>query len=217
MPIPKGLVYRMRCRYLCSGGCRRYCTIVNDIVHRPVQQGATGGRLSMKLLWLAALVGFSVLVPAQEVDVSGGKGSVVLSINAQKTYNLMTSEKKQPVLTVQCTMKGKKPMHLVTFTAIEALAEGDPETAPKNGAITLHTVIGGKKGATLWIPYGDTVTFAYYGKTEPERVEFLHQLLTAPTASIEFTPFLTGSPETSIFDLSQLKEEIAKHSECNAD
>ena len=168
----------------------------------------------MKWLWLAALVGSALLASAQDVDVSSTKGGVVLSINATKTYNLLASEQKQPVLAVQCTAKNKKSMHLITFTANEALTEADPEKAPKNGAITLHTVIGGKKEATLWIPYGDTVTFAYYGKTEPERVEFLHQLLSAPSASIQFTPFLTGNGTTSIFDLTKLQEEVAKHPEC---
>ncbi len=171
----------------------------------------------MKLLWLAALVGSAAFAWGQNVDVSGGKGSVTLSINAQKTYNLLASEKQQPVLTIQCTVKGKKLVHLVMFSANGALTEADPSSTPKNGAITLHTVIGGKKEATQWIPYGDAVTFAFYGKTEPERVEFLHQLLSAPSASIEFTPFLTGNPTTSIFDLSQLPEEIAKHPECSTD
>jgi hypothetical protein len=67
---------------------------------------------------------------------------------------------------------------------------------------------------TNWIPYGDTATFAYYGKTEPERLTFIQSILGSPAVSIEFKPFLTGTPVTSSFDLSKLRDEMDKHPEC---
>jgi hypothetical protein len=159
------------------------------------------------MLWAGSSVG-------QAVHVSESKGAVALTVSAEKPYEIMAGESKRPALSVQCSMKGKKTMHLVTFSAMGALATEDPENAPKNGEITLNVAMDGAKQSTEWIPYGDTVTFAYYGKTEPERVKFLQLLMNAPTVSIEFTPFLTGTPITSVFDLSKLHEEVMNRAEC---
>jgi len=163
----------------------------------------------MVAVMLASLIGLG-----QEVKVTPGKDSVALSVSAQKPYDILSSEKKTPVLSVQCSLKGKKAGHLVIFTAGGALAEGDAESGTKNGAITLHMMVGGKEEATEWIPYNDPTTYAYYGKTEPERAAFLQLLLSAPTASVKFTPFLTGATATSVFDLSKLREEVSSHPEC---
>ena len=57
-------------------------------------------------------------------------------------------------------------------------------------------------------------SYAYVGKTEPERIHFLQSLLNAPAVSIEFTPFLTGIPASSTFDLTGLRTEFDKHPEC---
>jgi hypothetical protein len=165
---------------------------------------------------IAAVLLASLLGSGQEVKVTHGKDNVALSVSAQKEYQILASEKKLPVLSVQCTQKGKKAVHLVIFTAGGALAEGDPESAPKNGAISLHMIVGGKDEVTDWIPYNDPVTFTYYGKTEPERMTFLQLLLSAPTASISFTPFLTGATATSTFDLSKLRDEVNAQPECAA-
>ena len=161
-----------------------------------------------------AVMLLAVLSSAQEVKVTPGKDSVALSVSAQKPYDILTSEKQVPVLSVQCSLKGKKAAHLVIFTAGGALAEGDAESSPKNGAVSLHMVVGGKEQVTEWIPYNDPITYAYYGKTEPQRVAFLQLLLSAPTASVKFTPFLTGATATSVFDLSKLRDEVNSHPEC---
>lgn len=163
---------------------------------------------------IAAMMLCALLGSAQEVKVTPGKDSVALSVSAQKPYDILASEKKVPVLSVQCSQQGKKGAHLLIFTAGGAIGESDSESGPKNGAITLHMVVGGKEQITKWIPYSDPITYAYYGKTEPERVAFLHLLLSAPTASINFTPFLTGATATSVFDLTKLRDEVNSHSEC---
>ena len=45
-------------------------------------------------------------------------------------------------------------------------------------------------------------------------MKFLQSLLSSVTVSIEFKPFLTGVPTTSVFDLSKLRDEMAKYPEC---
>lgn len=168
----------------------------------------------MKLTTVVAVVLLSCLAGAQNVHVTSGKGSVSLSVSAIKPYQILASESKRPVLSVQCTQKGKKVMHVITFTAGGALGEDDPESTPKNGEITLNAVVGGKQLATSWIPFTDPITFAYYGRTEPERLEFLQKMFSAPTLSVEFTPFLTGNIITTVFDISKLQEEMNNHPEC---
>jgi len=162
-----------------------------------------------------ALVFLSYLAVGQEVTVTPGKNSVVLSIPASKSYQLMASEEKQPTLSLQCAEKGKNRVHLLMFSAGEALTENDAETAPRSGEFVLMMKFGGTKQPTTWIPYGNRETFAYYGKTEPERAKFIQSLFTNPSAAIEFKPFLTGVTVTSIFDLSRLRDEMAKHPECS--
>ena len=38
------------------------------------------------------------------------------------------------------------------------------------------------------VAYNDPISYAYYGKTEPQRVAFLQLLLNAPIASVKLTP-----------------------------
>ena len=168
---------------------------------------------AMKLSWLAAVIFCSLLALGQDVEVTPGKNSVGMKITA-KSYHLLTTEEEQPTLTLECALKGKKTGHLLLFSAGGALSEENPGTAPRNGALTLTMRIAGTKQATTWIPYGDTETFAYYGKTEPERLQFIQTLLSSPTVSFQFTPFLTGQVLTSEFDISKLREEAEKHPEC---
>lgn len=164
--------------------------------------------LILVLLWAA-------LSSAQDVHVTPGKGgSVSLSISAQQTYAIMTSEKVTPTLTVICAVKNKKGGHLITFTANGMLTESDIGTTPRNGEIGLVMVINGTRQDTTWIPYSDVATFAYYGKTEPERAQFLSQILTSPSITFEFTPFLTGNTERAVFDLTKLRDEVNHHPEC---
>ena len=164
--------------------------------------------LILVLLWAA-------LSSAQEVHVTPGKnGSISLSVSAQQTYSIMTSEKVLPTLSVICAVKNKKGGHLITFTANGMLTESDIGTTPRNGEIGLTMVINGTKQDTTWIPYSDVATFAYYGKTEPERAQFLRQILSSPTITFEFTPFLTGNPVSATFDLTKLREEVNRRQEC---
>ena len=169
---------------------------------------------------LAAL-GTTILLLAifsvgQDVTSSPVKGGVNVSITANHTYEVMSGQKKKAVLSVECTQnqKGTKAVHLVMFSAGESVAEDNAENRPKSGEIHLNTKMAGSRETTNWIPYGDAVTYAFYGKTEPERIKFLQLLLASPTFSVEFTPFLTGNTTTSDFDIVKLKAELMQHAEC---
>ena len=173
----------------------------------------------MKLLVLVTtIVGCAILSVGQDVRTSPVKGGVNISITANQPYDVMSGEKKKAVLSVECAQnqKATKFMHLVMFSAGENVAEDNAESRPKNGEIHLNTIMGGVKETTNWIPYGDAVTYAFYGKTEPERVKFLQRLLSSPTFSVEFTPFLTGNVMRSDFDIVKLKAEVIQHAECTA-
>jgi len=150
--------------------------------------------------------------PAQEVHVSQAQGHVVLSVTAQQPYQLMMGEPKRPVLSVECAQKGKKAGHVVTLRLGTTLAEDNDKT----GLQLLTLNIDGQSHETTWMSYGDTVTFAYFGKTEPERVAFIQLLQASKTVAIEFKPFLTGIPVTTVFQVDKLRDEISKHPECIA-
>ena len=168
----------------------------------------------MKMSGLVAILLWSLLGVGQEVHVSPGKNSVVLSVAAQKPYSLMSGEEKKPVLAVECALKGKKTVHILKFLPGGMLAEDNPESSAKGGELVFEMTMGGTKESTTWIPYGDTESYAYYGKTEPERLKFIQDMLGSPSASIEFKPFLTGVSTTSVFDISKLRGEMDKHPEC---
>ncbi len=168
----------------------------------------------MKISGIVAILLWSLMSTGQEVHVSEGGGIVVLSVFAQKPYQLMSSEEKTPILSIRCNLKGKKDVHLVTFSPGTSLPEDDAESTAKGGDQTFNMTIGNAKQVTTWVPYGDTVTFAYFGKTEPERTRFIQTLLSSGTVSIEFKPFLTGVTTTSVFNLSELRDEMNKHPEC---
>ena len=163
---------------------------------------------------LVAIVLWSSLCLGQEVHVSRGKNTVVLSVSAQKKYQLMSGEEKLPTLSVECAHKGKKTGHNVKFSPGGSLVEENFEVDAKPGQLTFNMTIGGTKQITAWVPYGDTVTFTYFGKSEPERMKFIQSLLSSGSVSIEFKPFLTGVPTTSVFDLSKLGAEMDKYPEC---
>jgi len=169
----------------------------------------------MKLSGLLITLFCSLLAAAQEVTVTPGKNGVLLSIPASKSYQLMASEEKQPTLSIQCSAKGNKSVHILMFSAGEAITENDAEMTPRSGQFVLMMKFGGTKQPTSWIPYGNPETFAYYGKTEAERVKFIQSLFTNPSAAIEFKPFLTGQTVTSVFNLTPLHDEMAKHPECS--
>jgi len=98
----------------------------------------------------------SILCVGQEVHVSRGKGSVVLSVLAQKPYPLMSGEEKTATLSVECAQKGKKTVHLLKFSPGGSLVEDNPE---KGAQLTFNMAIGGVKQMTTWANYGDTITF----------------------------------------------------------
>ncbi len=156
------------------------------------------------------LLGLAGVCVAQEVEVSTSKSAVILSVNAQKSYDLMSGEKKTPVLSVECALKAKKAGHVITFAPGGAVIEDKPE----GQQVSFTVSMGGAKHVTTWVNYGDTVTFAYFGKQEPERVQFIKMLLDAGMVSIDFSPFLTGQTIRSTFDLSKLRAEMASHPEC---
>ena len=151
------------------------------------------------MLWCSLCLG-------QEVLISRGKDTVVLSVSAQKPYQLLSGEGKMPMLSVECAHKGKKAGHLVEFSPGGSLVEENFEVDAKPGQLTFNMTIGGTKQMTAWVPYGDTVTFTYFGKSEPERLRFIQSLLNSGVVSIEFKPFLTGVPTTSVFDLERVSK-----------
>ena len=170
----------------------------------------------MKLPLVTAILLWALVSAGQDVHTAPVKDGINVSITANQPYEIMPGQKKRPVLSVQCSQnqKGTKVMHLVMFSAGGNVAEDDPATRPKNGEVTLNTELGGNKERTNWIPYGDAVTYAYYGKMEPERVKFMQLLLASPTFAVEFTPFLTGQPIRTEFDVTKLRAEVLQHPEC---
>ena len=169
---------------------------------------------AMRLAAIVATVLCPLLSVGQQVQVSQNKGDVVLTVKAQKPYQLVIGEEKLPVLSVECAQKGKKSAHLVKFSPGGTLREDSVDAPAKGENLVFDVTIGGTKQATTWAPYGDGITFVYFGKTEPERIAFIQSLVGSPTVSIEFKPFLTGVNTTSVFDLSKLHDEIIKHPEC---
>lgn len=124
-------------------------------------------------------------------------------------------QEKTATLSLECFHKGKTPEHILMFSPGEALSEDNPEAGSKNGIGLLMSMGNGAKTLTTWITYNDVDNYAQYGKTEPERVQFIQKLMKFDTASIEFKPFLTGVSVTSSFDLVKLREEMTKHPECS--
>ena len=96
------------------------------------------------------------------------------------------------------------------------MVEENFDVDAKPGQLTFNMTIAGTKQMTAWVPYGDAVTFTYSAKTDSERLKFIQSLLNSGVVSIEFKPFLTGVPTTSVFDLSKLRDEIDKYPECAA-
>ena len=162
---------------------------------------------ALAVLCLAATSG------AQEVQVNATKGGIVLSVPSEKPYELMAGENKTPTLSVECLHKGKKASHLLMFAPGGSVVDEASDSGAK-GAQTFVIILNGKKLVTPWVQYGETGNYAYAGKTDPERLEFIHTVLSAPTVSVEFKPFLTGTPTTSTFDVSKLREALSAQSAC---
>jgi len=150
---------------------------------------------------------------AQAVHVAPVKGGVVLSVSAQKPYPLLPGMSKLPQLGVECIRKGSKSSHTVIFWPGGSVVADDIEPGGKGGQGFAMTIDGNKE-ATPWSSYGDSGAFAYFAKTEPERVRFLQTVLNAKTVSIDFKSFLTGASVTSTFDLSALRDAVQKQPDC---
>ena len=158
---------------------------------------------------------YPIIAVAQEVHVSSENGIATLSVTAQKPYALIAGgQLKTPVLSVSCQQKGKKTLHSITFSPGGILTEQEYSTFGSSASLVLSVYLGGQKLSTNWVAHGNVETFGYYGKTEQDRLAFLHALLNAPSITIEFTPFLRGVPTSSTFDTSGLKMVFEKHPEC---
>lgn len=159
-------------------------------------------------LWSLNLLG-------QDVQVASDSGVITLSVMAQKPYISGPSGAKTPVLSVVCQQKGKKITHAIAFSPGGILTEQEYSSFGKSASLVLEMNIGGHKQPVTWVSQGNPFqSFDYVGKTEPERIQFLQSLLSVPTVSIAFTPFLTGTPTSSTFDLTGLRAEFDKHPEC---
>jgi hypothetical protein len=157
----------------------------------------------------------SSTIMGQEVHVTSDKGIVTLCVAAQKPYSLVASgPPKTPVLSVSCQQKGKKFSHIITFSPGGILTEQEYSTFGSSASLVLETTIGEHKQPTTWVSHSGLQNFDYVGKTEPERIQFLQALFSVPSVSIAFTPFLTGTPTSSTFDLTELRAEFDKHPEC---
>ena len=151
----------------------------------------------------------------QEVSVTADNGVVTLSVSAQKPYAVIVSgQPKTPVLSVVCQQKGKKIAHAVTFSPAGILTEQEYSTFGSSASLVLEINIGEHRQRTTWVAHGNLQSFDYVGKTEPERLQFLRALLSVSTVSITFTPFLTGTPTSSTFDLTELRAEFDRYPEC---
>ena len=151
----------------------------------------------------------------QEVHVTADNGIVTMSVMAQKPYALIVSgQAKTPVLSVICQQKGKKFSHAITFLPGGILTEQEYSTFGSSATLVLEMNIGEHKQSTTWVSHGNLQSFDFVGKTEAERLQFLQSLLSMQTVSIDFTPFLSGTPTSSKFDLTGLRAEFDKHPEC---
>jgi len=181
----------------------------------------------MKTLFHATLLSGAIAcalwspnVLAQDVEVTSEKGSTLLSVKAQKAYE--SGKPKTPVLSVMCQQKGKKIVHAIKFSPEGTLTEQEYSTFGNSTSLELEMTIGAQKQRTNWV-YQNFENFQsthgfhgfdYVGKTEPERIQLLQAMLAVPTVSIAFTPFLTGIPTSSTFDMTGLRAEVDKHPEC---
>ena len=173
-------------------------------------------RILVEALCGAVVLCSSVAI-AQEVHVTAENGVVTLSVTAQKPYTLMANgQQKTPAMAVICQQKGKKTGHVITFSPGGILTEQEFSTFGNSASLRLSIRLGEQKLSTHWVAYGNVETFTYYGKTEQERLTFLHALLNVPSVTIEFTPFLTGAPTSSTFDVTELRAEFDRHPECLA-
>jgi hypothetical protein len=173
------------------------------------------------ILLSGAIVGalWSPNLWGQGVHVTSDKGIITLSVMAQKPY--VSGQAKTPVLSVVCQQKGKKIAHAITFSPGGTLTEQEYSSFGNSTSLELEMTIGGHKQPTTWVAHNyqsfgsnNFPSYDYVGKTEPERIQFLQALLSVPTVSIAFIPFLTGTPTSSTFDLTGLQTELDKHPEC---
>jgi hypothetical protein len=174
---------------------------------------------TVQAILLSGAIACAVCSPkllGQDVNVASDNGIITLSVKAQKPYALIVSgQTKTPVLGVVCQQKGKKISHVITLSPGGILTEQEYSSFGNSASLVLEVTLAGQKHSVTWVSHGNLQSFDYFGKTEPERIQFLQTLLSVPTVSIDFTPFLTGTPTSSTFDLTGLRKEFDKHPECN--
>ena len=172
----------------------------------------------MRAILLSGAIAYASWSPdlfGQDVHVASDNGVTTLSVMAQKPYAaIVAGQAKTPALSVVCRQKGKKIAHAITFSPGGILTEQEYSTFGSSASLVLEMTIGEHKQSTTWVSDENLQSFHYVGKTEPERIQCLQALLSASTVSINFTPFLTGTPVSSTFDLTGLRTEFAKHPEC---
>ncbi len=177
----------------------------------------------LRAISLSGAIGCAMWSPnvlGQDVQVTSEKGATMLSVTAQKAYD--SGKNKTPMLSVVCQQKGKKIVHAIKFSPEGTLTEQEYSTYGNSTSLLLTMTIGEHKQPTNWVyqnfdNFNSTHGFHgfdYVGKTEPERIQLLQAMLSVPAVSIAFTPFLTGIPTSSTFDMTGLRAEIEKHPEC---
>ena len=170
----------------------------------------------MKTLAILVATLFPLLCLAQEVHISPEKNGVLLAVPAQRPYELMPGQQKMPLLGVECVSKGKKNSHTPLFSPGDSLVQEDVEPGSTGGQVIAMT-LDGTKQVMSWAPYKTPMTLMFtYPASEAQRMELIQAMLRSSPLYVEFKPFLTGQPTTSVFDLAPLKAEMAKHPECAA-
>lgn len=173
----------------------------------------------MRSISLSAVLVLGVACIGQEVHVERGANRVALGVWG-RPYEA-AHEKIVPVLILGCTRHGKKIEHQLTFVAGGPIAEWSRGViATGAGGPLLDVSIGGSsKLTTQWVTYsGEASTFRYVGRSgrEPERAKFIQAILSAGTITINFTPFYgVSSPAPATFDVTKLRDEVQKYSECD--
>ncbi len=166
----------------------------------------------MRLLAAIALTLCFLPCSAQELQTAYIKNGILLTVPAQK-YQLLPGQERTPQLGVQCIHKGKKSLQVVIFLPGGSLVSDNPEAGNKAGEMIAMSVKG-EKIVVPWVGLNEDIGFAYTPTLQAEQL--LHSLLESQTVSLEFRPFLTGTPITSTFDVHSLHEVLSHHPECVA-
>ena len=92
----------------------------------------------MKTAGFVAIILWSLLSMGQEVHVTQGKGAVELSVSAQKPYQLMSGERKVPILRCGLHPERKEVSHLLKFLPGGFLVEDGSDISAKSRDLFSH-------------------------------------------------------------------------------